>query len=177
MSNGKKSSIFQNNSPVTFIDNSILLSNETSRLFTAFPAGPTAIGSPDSMIYTSSGTFSASLTVTDKYGCSSTINQNVVVLPAAVGTITVDPNNCDSVKLTAAPGAGPFTWLVISPNPVPDNPVYVKTSGFYKVKGISGNGCPYTAGPVSVTVKPSPDATITGKVNYCQGENLDIKNI
>ena len=163
------------NSPVTFTDISPLIANEVSRLFTAYPAGPTTPFSPDSMIYTSVGTFSSSLTVTDIYGCSSTLNKNVTVLPASVGTITVDPMNCDSVKLTAAPGAGPFTWIVINPNPIPDNPVYVKNSGFYKVKGFSANGCPYTAGPVQVTVKPSPNATITGKTNYCKGEKLDIK--
>ena len=163
------------NSPVTFTDISPLIANEVSRLFTAFPAGPTTPFSPDSMIYTSVGTFSSSLTVTDIYGCSSTLNKNVTVLPASVGTITVDPMNCDSVKLTAAPGAGPFTWIVINPNPIPDNPVYVKNSGFYKVKGFSANGCPYTAGPVQVTVKPSPNATITGKTSYCKGEKLDIK--
>ena len=163
------------NSPVTFTDNSILVANEVSRLFTAYPGGPTTPFSPDSMIYTLPGLFVSSLIVTDIYGCSDTAYQNVNVLPAAVGTISVSPMNCDSVQLTASPGAGPFTWIVISPPPFPDNPVYVKTSGFYKVKGISGNGCPYTAGPVQVTVKPSPDATITGKVNYCQGEKTDIK--
>ena len=163
------------NSPATFTDNSVLIANEVSRLFTAYPSGPTTPFSPDNLIYTSTGNFTSSLMVTDIYGCNSTATLNVTVLPAAVGTITVDPNNCDSVKLTAAPGTGPFTWVVISPPPFPDNPVYVKTSGFYKVIGVSGNGCPYTVGPVQVTVKPSPNATITGKIQYCQGEKLDIK--
>ena len=163
------------NNPTTFTDISVNIANEVSRLFTAYPSGPTTPFSPDSMIYTSTGTFSASLTVTDIYGCTSTANQNVNVLPASVGTITVSPNNCDSVQLTASPGAGPFTWVVISPPPVPDNPVYVKNSGFYKVVGVSPNGCPFTAGPVSVIVKQSPNATITGPVQYCQGEQLDLK--
>ncbi len=163
------------NYPATFTDLSVNIANEVSRLFTAYPSGPTTTFSPDSMIYTSTGLFTSSLTVTDIYGCTSTATQPVNVLPGAVGTITVSPNNCDSVQLTAGPGAGPFTWVVVSPPPVPDNPIYVKNSGYYKVVGIAPNGCKFTAGPVYVTVKQSPVATITGPTQYCQGEKLNIK--
>jgi hypothetical protein len=51
----------------------------------------------------------------------------------------------------------------------------VKTSGFYSVTGIGVNGCPYTFGPVQVTVNKSPQVTITGTTQYCQGEALNIK--
>jgi hypothetical protein len=100
--------------------------------------------------------------------------KTVTVTPAGSGTITVGALACDSVSLTAS-GPGPFTWNVINPPPVPNNPAYVKTSGFYSVTGIGVNGCPYTAGPVQVTVNKSPQVTITGTTQYCQGEALNIK--
>lgn len=158
----------------TFTDISFNIANENSLLFNN-GNGATGNTNPSNLIYTNApGPFTATLTVTDIYGCSSTASQSVTVLPAGTGTITVGPNTCDSVQLTAS-GPGPFTWSVISPPPFPSNPVYVKTNGFYSVTGIGGNGCPYKAGPIQVTVKHSPVATISGKTNYCQGETLDLK--
>ncbi|MEP7264016.1 MAG: PKD domain-containing protein, partial [Bacteroidota bacterium] len=159
-------------SPSLFTDTSTPLINETSRLFNNgnFATSP---ASPASLVYINSGPFTATLSVTDKYGCTSTASQPVNVNPAATGTITVTPA-CDSVQLFSS-GVGPFTWNVISPPPFPTNPVYVKTSGFYSVTSIDINGCPFTVGPVQVTVQKSPNATITGQIQYCQGENLDIK--
>ena len=156
-----------------FTDNSINVIDESSRLFNNGNAA-TSNQNPASLIYTASGNFTASLTVTDKYGCNSTASQNVFVNPVGTGTITVGPNSCDSVMLTAS-GPGPFTWSVINPPPFPTNPVYVKTSGFYKVSSFDGNGCPFTVGPIQVTVKQSPQVVITGKTQYCQGEALAIK--
>ena len=156
-----------------FTDTSTPLVNVVSRLFdngnSAFSSLPVC-----SLIYTSSGSFIAKLNVTDKYGCTSLATKPVNVNPAGTGTISIGINNCDSVQLTSS-GPGPFTWNVINPPPFPTNPVYVKTSGYYSVTSYDGNGCPFTVGPVQVTVKQSPNATIVGKAQYCQGENLDIK--
>ncbi|MBL0102327.1 MAG: PKD domain-containing protein [Bacteroidetes bacterium] len=156
-----------------FTDISFNLANESTRLFNN-GNGATSNASPASLIYANSGPFVATLTVSDIYGCNSTASQNVSVLPAGTGSITVGVGSCDSVQLTAS-GSGPYTWQVINPPPFPTNPVYVHTSGFYSVTGVGANGCPYTAGPVQVTVKRSPTATISGKTVYCQGEKLDLK--
>lgn len=161
-------------SPALFTDLSVNIANEASRIFNNGD-GASDILNPSSLIYANApGPFTATLTVTDIYGCTSTASQSVSVLTPNAGSITVTPGTCDSVKLTAS-GLGPYVWQFISPAPVPDNPVYVKTSGFYKVTGTDNQGCPYTAGPVQVTVLKSPTVTITGQTNYCQGEALDIK--
>ncbi|TAH42205.1 MAG: PKD domain-containing protein, partial [Bacteroidetes bacterium] len=157
----------------TFTDNSINILDETSRLFNNGNGG-TSPQNPASLTYALSGPFTASLSVTDKYGCTSVATQLVNVLPMATGTITVGPLSCDSVQLTSS-GPGPFTWNIISPPPFPTNPVYVKTSGYYSVSAVDGNGCPFTVGPVYVTVNKSPNVVIGGKTTYCQGENLDLK--
>jgi PKD repeat protein len=156
-----------------FTDNSVLLANESSRLFNNGNGGTSPFNSA-SIPYANSGSFTASINVTDIYGCASSATLPVSVIAAVPGSITVSPAACDSVQLTAS-GPGPFTWSVINPPPVPNNPAYVKTSGFYKVTGIGVNGCPYTAGPVSVTVKQSPNVILSGNVQYCQGEALDLK--
>ena len=159
--------------PNAFTNTSVLLANQLSMLFNNGNGG-TATSSPASIPYANSGNFTAILSVTDIYGCSSSASQPVNVLPAGSGSITVGALACDSVSLTAS-GPGPFTWNVISPPPFPNNPAYVKTSGYYSVTGIGVNGCPYTAGPVLVTVNKSPQVTITGATQYCQGEALNIK--
>ncbi|MBK7888987.1 MAG: PKD domain-containing protein [Bacteroidetes bacterium] len=159
--------------PNTFTNTSVSLANQASMLFNNGNGG-TATTSPASIPYAASGSYTASLAVTDIYGCTSSASQPVTVTPAGSGTITVGALACDSVSLTAS-GPGPFTWNVINPPPVPNNPAYVKTSGFYSVTGIGVNGCPYTAGPVQVTVNKSPQVTITGSTQYCQGEALNIK--
>ena len=161
-------------SAALFTDLSVNIANEASRLFNN-GNGATGNTNPSSLIYANSpGPFTASLTVTDIYGCTSVASQNVTVLTPIAGSITVAPGTCDSVQLTAS-GLGPYTWQFISPPPFPTNPVWVKTSGFYKVTGTDINGCPYTAGPVQVTVLRSPTVTITGQTTYCQGEPLAIK--
>lgn len=161
-------------SAALFTDLSVSIGNEASRFFNN-GNGATGNGNPSSLIYANSpGPFTATLTVTDIYGCTSTASQSVSVLTPIAGTITVGPGSCDSVMLTAS-GLGPYVWQFISPPPFPTNPVYVKNSGFYKVTGTDIQGCPYTAGPVQVTVLHSPVVVITGKTTYCQGEALDIK--
>jgi PKD repeat protein len=156
-----------------FTNTSSPLINVTTQFFNNGNGGTSTLATC-SLVYVNSGPFNATLNVTDKYGCTSFISKPVNVFPQATGTITVGSNNCDSVQLTAS-GIGPYTWNVINPPPSPDNPVYVKTSGYYSVTATDINGCPYTVGPVLVAVKPSPNATIVGKTQYCQGENLDIK--
>ncbi len=159
-------------SPSIFIDTSTNVVDEVSRLFNNNNAATSTL-SPCSLVYINSGPFFPFLTVTDKYGCTNTNTKSIIVSPAGTGTITVT-NSCDSVKLQAS-GPGPFTWNVITPPPFPTNPVYVKTSGFYSVTSTPVGSCPYTAGPVQVTVNKSPNATVSGQTQYCQGENLDIK--
>ncbi len=161
-------------SAATFTDLSVLIGNETSRLFNNGNGGTSNLAVANLIYANAPGPYNATLTVTDIYGCTSVATQSITVTPAGTGTLTVGPPTCDSVMLTAS-GTGPFIWNTISPPPSPPNPVWVKQSGFYKVTATGGNGCPYTAGPVQVTVKKSPAATISGKINYCQGENLDLK--
>jgi PKD repeat protein len=165
--------ICQGTSPLfTDISNPIL--NETSAFFNN-GNGTTSTLQTCSLFYASSGTFTAYLKITDKYGCKDSVAQTVNVLPQGIGTLTAGATSCDSVSLTAT-CCSPYTWSVITPPPPPAmNPVYVNQSGFYKVTGVAPNGCPFTSNTVSVTVKKSPVATISGKTQYCQGEALDLK--
>ncbi len=160
-------------SPSLFTDISVNVADEVSRLFNNGNAATSAL-SPANLVYINSGNFTATLNVTDKYGCTSNASQLITVNPQATGTITVTPG-CDSVQLLSS-GVGPYYWNIIIPPPPPTaNPVYVYNSGFYSVTSVDGNGCPFTVGPVNVIVNKSPNATITGQTNYCQGENIDIK--
>ncbi|MBK7850393.1 MAG: PKD domain-containing protein [Bacteroidetes bacterium] len=125
--------------------------------------------------YPSPGTFTYKLTVSDQYSCSSVTTNNITINAAGTGTITIDTTYCDSIKLTAS-GIGPFVWSNVFTQPVPDNPFYVKQNGYYSVVGNNPSfGCPYrvTVGPL--TIRRTPNPTITGRVRYCQGENLDLK--
>jgi PKD repeat protein len=103
--------------PNTFTNTSVSLANQASMLFNNGNGG-TATASPASIPYAASGSYTASLAVTDIYGCTSSASQPVTVTPAGSGTITVGALACDSVSLTAS-GPGPFTWNVITPPPVP----------------------------------------------------------
>ena len=142
-----------------FYNNGISLSNLQNPQFT----------------YPAAGSFTYKLTVGDQYGCSSSTTRPITINAAGTGTITINNTFCDSIQLTAS-GVGPFTWSNVVSQPVPDNPFYVKQNGYYSVTGYNPSfGCPYKATVGPLTVKKSPNASISGKTQYCQGENLDLK--
>ncbi len=162
-----------NNTATQFFDASTLSSNSAGWVWT-FPGPVTANAQNPFFTFTSTGSQPVSLTVTDKYGCSSSITQNVNVFPQAVSVITGNPANfigC-SVILTASANAT-YNWS-ITPSPQTNQSYTVTQSGYYTVSGVDGNGCPYKAGPVHVIIKTAPVATISGKTIYCPGENINL---
>jgi len=161
-------------SPTQFFDASTPPGNGAAWSWT-FPGPVNSSAKNPFYTFSASGIQPVTLTVTDIYGCNSTITKNVNVFPAASSTITGNPANfigC-SVTLTASPNAT-YNWSIS--NPLVTTQVFnVLQSGYYIVTGTDANGCPYKAGPVHVIIKTPPVAAITGKPIYCPGENLDLK--
>ena len=158
-------------SEATFIDNSI--GSEAS--FTFNPGGAGSFSFPNKYIYSVAGNYTVSLTVSDTYSCLSSDTKSITVHPAGIGNIFVSSNLCEPVALTAS-GSGPNIWSNVSTQPIPDNILKINTGGYYTVIGHDPLfGCPYTKTVGPITVNPVPDATITGRKNYCQNEKLDIK--
>ena len=116
-------------SAATFTDLSVLIGNETSRLFNNGNGGTSNLAVANLIYANAPGPYNATLTVTDIYGCTSVATQSITVTPAGTGTLTVGPPTCDSVMLTAS-GTGPFIWNTISPPPSPPNPGMGKTKWF-----------------------------------------------
>ena len=125
----------------------------------------------DSIVVTSSGTFTVSWT--DANACSKTSDPVSVVvnpLPNVVITPSGPTTFCQggSVTLTAS-GATSYSWSTGST----DDHITVSSSGTYTVTGTDGNGCVNQAS-VTVTVNPLPNVTIgaSGPTTFCQGGSV-----
>ncbi len=160
--------------PLTFTDASF--TSPTGWLWDFYNNGVSTSGLQNPQFtYPNAGSFSFKLTVSDQYGCNSIVIKPITIQSAGIGSITVDSTACDSVELTAS-GIGPFFWSNVIAQPVPNNPFYAKQAGYYSVVGYNPSfGCPYKATVGPLTIRRSPNATITGKKKYCQGEALDLK--
>ena len=119
------------------------------------------------------GTYSQ--TMSTIYGCDSTVITTLTVnpVPAAIVTASGPTTFCqgDSVILTAN-AAATYLWS----NAANTQSITVFASGNYSVTVTNGNGCSATSTANTVTVIPSPDATITanGPTNFCQGNSVRL---
>ena len=131
----------------------------------ATPAAASTVG-PHTVSYSSTGTRTVALTITDSNGCSATVSQDVMVNPMVTVTAAAIPtticNGQANTTLNANPsggagftyawsnGAGTSQSVVVSPT----------TNTTYTVTVTNSNGCTGTAN-VSVNVNNLPSVSLS----------------
>jgi len=125
-----------------------------------------------SILVTMSGSYS--VTMTDINGCSGTSPNTIVTvypLPIAIITPLGPTEFCEggSVTLLSSPAIF-YSWS----NGGNTQAISVQNSGDYTVTVTDLNGCSATSEPITITVYPSPIATITpnGPTDFCEGESV-----
>ena len=123
----------------------------------------------NSHAYENGGTYTVSLTAENYGGCTQTIDTTIVVAPGPPkDTITYSPSlsicEGESVTLTAPSGPG-YSWLWNTG--ASTQSITVSTAGDYEVTVSDADSCSYTTPAVSVTVRPQPDAIISGNPVIC----------
>jgi hypothetical protein len=104
-----------------------------------------------------------------KNGCYAT-SATVTVSNYTVGTSFITASGpthfCagNAVSLSSSVGTA-YAWS----NGANTQSINVTTSGSYSVKVKDANGCPMVSAPVSVTVTPLPNASVSGSATVCQG--------
>ncbi|MBX7203281.1 MAG: gliding motility-associated C-terminal domain-containing protein [Bacteroidia bacterium] len=159
----------------TSISNNTCYSNTTWKW--SFPGGSpseSTLETPPAVTYSSNGTYTAKLVVTNESGVD-TATQNITITPGATVNAGPDRFIClgDSIEITAS-GSGAYTWSPAtglsstSGATVMAKPL-VTTS--YIVSG-TGGACPASSDTVVVTVADSlPDPKIAGS-SYCPGQPI-----
>lgn len=131
-----------------------------------------------SHVYASNGTFNVSLTVTNSFGCTNTINQNVIVNAVPVAAYA---NNTaclgQATNFTDLTSGSPISWIWNFGDGTPvtniQNPTHTYSSaGTFNVTLISfgGSGCSDTVTNV-VIVNPVPTASFTS-TNVCANDTM-----
>lgn len=142
--------------------------------------------SPDKT-YTTPGTYSANLMVTDEFGCTSTsANQTITVKANAIsGNINVTPVSpmCPGTVAsivftnTTSPSSAPYNYLwsdgTTTGTAASSATTTTQTSTHYL--GVTDSyGCFQSFGPATVEVVEIPDAIITGLDEYCIGDDINL---
>lgn len=154
--------------PTTFCDGgSVTLTSNAANLYQWSNGSST-----QSIIVTLSGSYN--VTVTDANGCSSSASgTNVVVNTNPVASITSGGATTfcqgSSVTLTSSI-ASSYQWS----NGLTAQAINVTQSGNYKVTVTDTKGCTGVSNTISVSVTPSPTATIFagGPTAFCQGGSV-----
>lgn len=138
----------------------------------SFPGGIPATSTqqnPPSVTYSTPGSYTVQLTVTNVAGTStstSTITVNANPTP------TVTPSGpttfCQGGSVVLDAGSySTYAWS----NAATSQTVSVSVSGSYSVTVTNVNGCVGTSSPISVTVNSNPTPAITGNLAFCQGDS------
>ncbi len=143
----------------------------------------TNVASP-TLIATTLGTRTYTVTGTAGNGCTNSATTTVTVFP--LPNVTIVPTGpltiCQfqSVNLTAS-GAATYNWfpnIDLSTTTGPTTTFTGNTPGIYgfSVAGTDNNGCTFVSPPVAITVNPAPTVTIApaGPLNMCQGEDVQL---
>lgn len=125
-------------------------------------------GTPN-MTYTAGASGSVSINVVVDFGggCAYSTGTSVAIDESPV--VTVSPGGpttfCTggSVTLTALPGGMSYLWS----NGATTQSITTGTAGNYSVTVTNGSGCSNTSAPTTVTVNPTPSATITAPGSVC----------
>lgn len=135
-----------------------------------FGDGSTSSQQNPTHTYSNSGSFSATLIVTNAFGCSDTIQQPVYVNSPPLANAGPDVTIClgSNATITANGGItyswnpGGFTGSTITVSPASDTTYYVTVT--------DANGCT-AIDSVKVLVNPLPIATVSPNVSICQGQS------
>jgi hypothetical protein len=131
------------------------------------------------VLWSSTGTWNVSLTVTDpSTGCSKDTSLSVIVNSVLVPTVSLSGTTTlcqgDSLVISAQSGYSSYKWSTGEST----TSIVVKQSGSYTVQVTSAGGCAGTSQPVTVqalaVAKPTP--TIAASSNtICQGDSAQLK--
>lgn len=122
------------------------------------------------------------VTVTDGNGCSATSSATTVTvnpLPTPSITVSGSATFCQGGNTTLNSNYAQGNQWIFNGNDILGAVAqsYSPTqSGFYTLFVTDNNSCQATSSAASITVNPSPDATITanGPTTFCQGESVSL---
>jgi uncharacterized repeat protein (TIGR01451 family) len=127
-----------------------------------------------SITVTSTGTYSVTVTNGSCSATSAPVNVNVTPSPTATITASGPTTFCSggSVLLSAPAGMTSYLWSNGATTPS----ISVTSSGNYSVTVTDGSGCSATSAPTTVTVDPTPSASITasGPTTFCAGGSVTL---
>lgn len=165
------------NTTVTFLDTSFsYFSHDTAWLW-VFAPGDTSFVSSPSYHYSVTGTYPVTLTVTDGWGCTGTITENVIVNPPPHIYTSPDTTICvsDTAALHAFGGVS-YNW---SPAAVLGcascqtafaTPVVITT---YTVTGTDTNGC-VSSDTVTVYMRTTTESRAWGDTAVCRNVSVRL---
>lgn len=158
---------------VTFTNNSTSGGGTITGWQWDFGNGQTSTSQNPSVTFGSAGNYNVSLTVTNSFGCSATIVQNIGINAPPIVSAGPNQSVClgGSVTLTAS-GGNTYSW---SPGGQTTNPITVTPSSntVYTVVATDANGCTASAN-VTVTVNPLPNITVTPNQSICAGQSATL---
>jgi gliding motility-associated-like protein len=163
-------------SPFNFVDSSTWLWSPVDSWFWTY-GGDTASEESPTHLINAPGTYPVTLTVSNGWGCTATLTDNIEVLPLPVVTTSPDTVVCltDAATLTGF-GAATYSWGppatlgCIDCNPTTATPSVVST---YSVIGTDVHGCKDTAS-VKVALRTHTFAKAWGDTTICFGGSVQM---
>ncbi len=161
------------NNPVLFTDASFSSINYWNW---AFGDGGTSLNQNPTHSYTTAGTDTVTLIVSDIYGCVDTTQQLItIVAPGISGTISAYPDTIVCAGTNVLLVAPACTCTYLWSNGATNDSITVNTTGVYSVTIADANGCPYVTS-ITILVNNGPPAIITnsGDDELCFGEFTNL---
>ncbi|GGB84938.1 hypothetical protein GCM10007424_26250 [Flavobacterium suaedae] len=136
-------------------------------------------------VYNPDSTYPVTLTVTNQYGCSSTVTQNITVTPNNLqGVLSGGTSACEGSTITLTyTNTGSITpqtlkWMrgstLVATTTFPSVTYTATAGGSYWVKVESANGCTYETDRETVTFIKPPAANIDGPDEVCLYEEYTL---
>ena len=141
------------------------------------------------------GTYIATATASNVYGCTATFTRSITVQPSALSG-NINPANpapiCEGSMITLTAPAGAVSYLWSDAANTTTQTLSTGTEGAYQVTLTDANGCTYVPPTVKVEINAAPDALIKAllfndlgqvignaypSVTLCQGEDVALQGI